>query len=317
MLSGSGRNKINTDEHYSAGQVREVIAQCGITIGSELDTHFLVFCPFHNNRNTPACEIDKEKGLFICFSCAENGTLMDIVMRTTKRSYFEASRLINNASKEINFAQEIFGRTDKPQDEFQPFDSVLLTRLHNDLLNSTRATDYFLGRDITMDSIKTFCLGYSENQDMVTVPVQTDKGIAVGFVARSIEGKSFKNSTNLPRSKVLFNLNRCKFSEIIVVESSFDAIKLHQMGFNAVATLGANVSREQLRLLEKYATKIILAPDSDDAGEGFVKKIMENVKTREISLIKIPQGKKDIGDMTKEEIISAMDNKTLDLLLNL
>lgn len=317
MLSGSRRNKADTSESYSSGQVREVIAQCGITVGSELDTHFLIFCPFHNNRNTPACEVDKEKGLFICFSCGENGTLMDIVMKTTKRSYFEASRLINSAAKEINFAQEIFGRTDKLHEEFQAFDSVLLSRLHDDLLNSTRATNYFLGRDITMDSIKTFRLGYSENQDMVTVPVQTDGGLPVGFVARSIEGKSFKNSTNLPRSKVLFNLNRCKFSEIIVVESSFDAIKLHQMGFAAVATLGANVSREQLRLLEKYATKIILAPDSDDAGEGFVKKIIDNVKSREISLIKIPAGKKDIGDMTKEEIISAMDNKTLDLLLNL
>mgnify|MGYP000028169514 CR=1 FL=1 len=317
MLSSSGRNKTHTDEHYSEGQVREVIAQCGITVGSELDTHFLIFCPFHNNRNTPACEVDKEKGLFICFSCQENGTLLDIVMKTTKRSYFEASRLIQSAAKENNFAQAIFNSTNKRTDTFEPFDAVLLTKLHNTLLSSSRAIDYFSGRGITMDSINTFSLGYSENQDMVTVPVFSDNGIAVGFVARSVEGKSFKNSTNLPRSKVLFNLNNCKFNEIIVVESSFDAIKLHQMGFSAVATLGANVSREQLKLLEKYATKIILAPDSDDAGESFVKKIIDNVKSREISLIKIPEGKKDIGDMTKEEIISAMDNKTLDLLLNL
>lgn len=238
-------------------------------------------------------------------------------MRTTKRSYFEASRLINSAAKESNFAQTIFDSTSKRDDIFEPFDVILLNRLHSDLLDSNRAIDYYGGRGITLESINAFHLGYSKNQDMVTVPVFSDNGIPVGFVARSVEGKSFKNSTNLPRSKVLFNLNRCKFSEIIVVESSFDAIKLYQMGFSAVATLGANVSREQLKLLERYATKIILAPDSDDAGDGFVKKIMNNIKSREISLIKIPEGKKDIGDMTKEEIISAMDNKTLDLLLNL
>lgn len=317
MLSGSRRNKTNSDEHYSAGQVREVLAQCGITIGSELDTHFLIFCPFHNNRHTPACEVDKEKGLFICFSCQENGTLLDIVMKTTKRSYFEANRLIGGAAKESNFAQAIFDSTNKRTSDFEPFDVALLSRLHDTLVNSNRGVEYFSGRGITMDSIKEFKLGYSENQDMVTVPVFSDNGIPVGFVARSIEGKQFKNSTNLPRSKVLFNLNKCKFSEIIVVESSFDAIKLNQMGFAAVATLGANVSREQLRLLEKYATKIILAPDSDDAGEGFTQKVMDTIKSREISLIKIPEGKKDIGDMTKEEILSAMDNKTLDLLFNL
>ena len=317
MLSGSYRNKTNTNESYTAGQVREILVQCGVTVGSELDTHFLVYCPFHNNRNTPACEVDKEKGLFICFSCQENGTLLDIVMKTTKRSYFEANRLISSAAKESNFAQTIFDSTNKRTSEFEPFDVVLLNRLHSDLLDSNRAIEYFSGRGITMDSVKYFSLGYSKNQDMVTVPVFSDNGIPVGFVARSVEGKSFKNSTNLPRSKVLFGLNKCKFTEIIVVESSFDAIKLHQMGFNAVATLGANVSREQLRLLEKYATKIILAPDSDEAGETFVKKIIDNIKTREISLIKIPEGKKDIGDMTKEEITLSMDNKTLDLLLNL
>jgi DNA primase len=238
-------------------------------------------------------------------------------MKTTKRSYFEANRLISSAAKENNFAQAIFDSTNKRTTDFEPFDVALLSRLHDSLVNSSRGVDYFTGRGITLESIETFHLGYSENQDMVTVPVFSDNGIPVGFVARSVEGKSFKNSTNLPRSKVLFNLNRCKFSEIIVVESSFDAIKLHQMGFSAVATLGANVSREQLRLLEKYATKIILAPDSDDAGEGFVKKITDTIKTRDISLIKIPEGKKDIGDMTKEEIIRAMDNKTLDMLLNL
>lgn len=317
MLSGSYRNKTNTDEVYTAGQVREVIAQCGITIGSELDTHFLIFCPFHNNRNTPACEVDKEKGLFICFSCQENGTLLDIVMRTTKRSYFEANRMISSAAKETNFAQSIFDSTNKKSDDFDCFDVVLLNRLHNDLIDSSRGLEYFHGRGITMDSIKDFHLGYSKNQDMVTVPVFSDNGIPVGFVARSIEGKQFKNSTNLPRSKVLFNLNKCKFEEIIVVESSFDAIKLTQMGFAAVATLGANISREQLRLLEKYAIKIILAPDSDEAGQGFVKKITESIKTRDISIIKVPEGKKDIGDMTKEEILKAMDNKTLDLLFQL
>lgn len=316
MLSSSKWNKTNSNDRYAEGQVKEIIAQCGVTVGSELDSHFLIFCPFHNNRNTPACEVDKEKGLFICFSCGENGTLIDFVMKTTKRSYFEANRVISSAAKETNFAEQILKQTNT-NNKLEEFDINLINRLHSDCLNNQRSLDYFNGRGINIGSISTFNLGYSPNQDMVTVPVQTEYGMYVGFVARSIEGKSFKNSTNLPRSKVLFNLNRCKFQDIIVVESSFDAIKLHQLGFNAVATLGANVSREQIKLLEKYAIRIILAPDSDDAGQDFVKKITENIKNRDISFIKIPKGKKDIGDMTREEIIQAMDNKTLDLVFQL
>lgn len=316
MLSSGKWNKTNSNDRYAEGQVKEVIAQCGVTVGSELDSHFLIFCPFHNNRNTPACEVDKEKGLFICFSCGENGTLIDFVMKTTKRSYFEANRVISSAAKETNFAEQILKQTNT-NNKLEEFDINLINRLHSDCLNNQRSLDYFNGRGINTGSISTFTLGYSPNQDMVIVPVQTEYGMYVGFVARSIEGKSFKNSTNLPRSKVLFNLNRCKFQDIIVVESSFDAIKLHQLGFNAVATLGANVSREQIKLLEKYAIRIILAPDSDDAGQDFVKKITENIKNRDISFIKIPKGKKDIGDMTREEIIQAMDNKTLDLVFQL
>lgn len=84
-----------------------------------------------------------------------------------------------------------------------------------------------------------FDLGYSKNMDMVTVPVHSPDGTPIGLVGRSIKGKSFKNSTNLPKSKTLFNIHRAKKigDHVIVVESSFDAIRVHQAGFpNVVAT---------------------------------------------------------------------------------
>ncbi len=58
---------------------------------------------------------------------------------------------------------------------------------------------------------------------MVTIPVQSPDGITIGFVARTIEGKEFKNTPGLPKSKILFNLHRVKQSKrVYVVESSFD-----------------------------------------------------------------------------------------------
>ena len=66
-------------------------------MGGEIDSHYLIYCPFHYNVNTPACEIDKQNGLYICFSCGENGKLLDLVMRTTGRNYFEAMRTIKSA----------------------------------------------------------------------------------------------------------------------------------------------------------------------------------------------------------------------------
>jgi DNA primase len=206
----------------------------------------------------------------------------------------------------------------EPKEEFEVFDQALLDRLHSSLMQNNRAKEYFLGRNIEMDAISHFKLGYSEKQDMVTVPVYSHTGVCVGFVARSVEGKTFKNSTGLPRSKVLFNLNNCKFQDLVVVESSFDAIRLWQLDIPAVATLGANVGTVQLALLNKYANTVIVAPDGDEAGNEMVSKLVKGLGGKDIRILQIPEGKKDIGDMTDEEINHSYSQiKALDLALNI
>jgi DNA primase len=124
----------------------------------------------------------------------------------------------------------------------------------------------------------------------------------VGFVGRSIEGKDFKNTPGLPKSKTLFNIHRVKTaSRVYVVESSFDAIRLDQVGFPAVATLGANVSNAQTDLLQKYFNDIIVIADNDEAGGNMKNKIADRLGSR-VSVIKLDKQYKDIGDMPDDEI---------------
>jgi DNA primase len=161
---------------------------------------------------------------------------------------------------------------------------------------------YFSGRLITEESVRKFSLGFSEKQDMVTIPVASPDGIEIGFVGRSIEGKEFKNTPGLPKSKTLFNLHRVKASDkVYVVESSFDAIRLDQCGFPAVATLGANVSGYQIELLQKYFNNIIVIADNDEAGGNMKNRIIEKLGSR-VSVLQLNKEYKDIGDMTDENI---------------
>jgi DNA primase len=126
--------------------------------------------------------------------------------------------------------------------------------------------------------------------------------MCIGFVARTVEGKEFKNTPGLPKGKVLFNLHRIKTSNIVyVVESSFDAIRLDQVGFPAVATLGANVSAAQIRLLEKYFNSIVLIADNDDAGMIMRDKLIEKLGPI-VTSVYIDKKYKDIGDMDDEAI---------------
>jgi len=295
------RGRRSNGHTYTAEQVRRVLAGSGINVESEVDTDFLIFCPFHANFRTPAGEVDKVRGTFFCFSCHHVESLVELVMHQTKKTYFEAIRFVKSMEIESSLEEEVSDRLNKRPD-FVPFDELLVKRLATTALESPRAKTYYLGRKITEESLKKFDLGYSESQDMVTIPVHSPDGMLVGFVGRSVEGKEFKNTPKLPKGKTLFNLNRVKASrKVYVVESSFDAIRLDQCGMPAVATLGSNVSNIQTELLNKYFNDIIVIADNDDAGNSMAKRLQEKLSAK-VSVLHLETKYKDIGDMDDVDI---------------
>jgi DNA primase len=232
-------------------------------------------------------------------------------MFATKRSFFEAERLIHSKKQESNVLDDISKILDKP-DEFIEFDSQLIEKLNHNALWSSRAAEYLKGRGINKDSVEKYLIGYSANQDMITVPIHAPDGLCVGFVARSIEGKDFKNSPGLPRGKTMFNLYRAKrYNKVFVVESSFDAIRLEQIGAHAVATLGATVNRRQKELLKKYFNSIILVSDNDEAGRSMQEK-MKAYFGHSLVAANPPSDVKDVSDMDNDslrEFVSRFDDE--------
>jgi DNA primase len=281
-----------------------------------VDSDFIIFCSFHSNTRTPAGEVHKSNGTFFCFSCQKVADLVELVMHTSGRSYFEAVRFIKSKEEESNLELDINKKLYiKP--DYVAYDEFTLKRLNSQLMSSERAKDYLLYRKIDQSSMVKFMLGYSEKQDMITIPVHAPDGMPVGFVGRSIEGKDFKNTPGLPKSKILFNLHRIKTADMVyVVESSFDAIRLDQVGFPAVATLGANVSNVQIELLQKYFNNIVVIADNDEAGGNMKDKIIEKLKSR-VSVIQLNKEYKDIGDMSDEKIkeLSVEFDKTISGML--
>ena len=285
---------------YSPEQTERVIEASGARIQGEVDTDWIVFCPFHSNYNTPAAEVDKEKGTFFCFACRHVASLEEYYVKVTGQTLFQALRVIKKNATEVDFLAHLDKQLqDNP--EYVPFDTATIDRLHEQCLRSDRAQQYLKGRGIV--DHETYKLGYSEAQDMVTIPQYDPSGtICVGFVGRSVEGKDFKNTPKLPKSKILFNLHRVKQSNTAyVVESSFDAIRLHQQGIFAVATLGANVSNKQCDLLLKYFNQVIIIGDNDEAGRMMGAKVLTKVGKRGI-MVSLPDRFKDIGELTTEDI---------------
>ena len=310
------RNRRTQGNSYTKEQIKRVLTGAGVTIESEVDSDYIIFCPFHSNTRTPAGEVDKNNGTFFCFSCQKIADLIEFVMHVSGRTYFESVRFIKTKEQESDLTLDINKKLYiKP--DYVAYDEFTLKRLNSQLMSSDRAKDYLLYRKINQISMSKFMLGYSEKQDMITIPAHAPDGMPVGFVGRSIEGKDFKNTPGLPKSKILFNLHRIKTADMVyVVESSFDAIRLDQVGFPAVATLGANVSNIQIELLQKYFNNIVVIADNDEAGGNMKDKIIEKLGSR-VSVIQLNKEYKDIGDMSDEKIkeLSVEFDKTISSML--
>jgi DNA primase len=111
----------------------------------------------------------------------------------------------------------------------------------------------------------------------VMFPVHSLSGQAVGFGARLLkgEGPKYLNSPETPvyrKGEMLYNLHRAKAevtstTEAFVVEGYTDVIGLHQGGLpTGVATCGTALGEGHFRLLARFAKRVVLAFDSDEAG---------------------------------------------------
>jgi DNA primase len=308
---------MKTSNIYTQEQIKRVLVGAGVDIEAEFGNDYIIFCPYHNNNRTPAGEVAKDSGLFFCFGCQTTKNLEEFIMHMSGRTYFEAVRYIKSKETE-NDIEKLVNKTLVAPPEFVQYDELILKRLYNQLTVSDKAKNYLKYRKIEPASWSKFSLGYSEKQDSVTVPMHSPDGMCLGFVARTIEGKDFKNTPGLPKGKILFNLHRVKSSgTVYVVESSFDAIRLDQIGFPAVATLGANVSNSQTRLLEKYFTNVVLIADNDEAGSIMKDKLIEKLGSL-ITVIRLDKNYKDIGDMEDAEIkkLEFQFDKSISSMLN-
>ncbi len=113
--------------------------------------------------------------------------------------------------------------------------------------------------------------------ERIMFPIRDLQGRAIAFGGRVIEPKEPKylNTQDTPifhKSANMYAIDRAKASitssgTAIVVEGYTDVIALHEAGItNAVATLGTALTREHVRLLSRFAKRVVYLFDGDAAG---------------------------------------------------
>jgi DNA primase len=117
-------------------------------------------------------------------------------------------------------------------------------------------------------------------RDRLMIPVRDEPGRMTGFQARALKTEAIPKFMNSPQTalfdkgRTLFGLHLARKAireagAAIVVEGNLDVVAAHQAGFaNVVSSQGTALTEHQLRLLKKYAKRIVLALDADEAGDA-------------------------------------------------
>ena len=156
---------------------------------------------------------------------------------------------------------------------------------------------------------------YDRFRGRIMFPIFDTRGEPIAFGGRILDDTSseakYMNSPETPlyiKSRSLYNLNLAnvaiqKEKYAILVEGYMDVISCFQAGVhNIIASLGTSLSEGHVRLIKKYTEEVIIAYDSDKAGEaatlrGLDLLIKGDLKVR---ILTIPSGK-DPDDFIRTE----------------
>lgn len=122
-------------------------------------------------------------------------------------------------------------------------------------------------------------------RNRVMFPIIDTRGNVLGFGGRVMDDSKPKylNTADTPvfyKGSNLFSMNFAKNSNtkrLILCEGYMDVIAVNQAGFeNVVATLGTAITPDQARLISHYAEEVIIAYDSDGAGQKATRKAINH-----------------------------------------
>lgn len=111
----------------------------------------------------------------------------------------------------------------------------------------------------------------------IIFPIKDITGNVVSFAGRVVEGWEPKylngpDTKIFKKSEILFGLDKAKsFARkegfLYLVEGYIDVILMHQEGYkNTVGIMGTHLSEEHAKRIYRFVKKVIIIPDSDEAG---------------------------------------------------
>lgn len=174
---------------------------------------------------------------------------------------------------------------------------------------------YLLNRGINEQTQLYFQTGIGKKGDSIAIPWHDVRGRIINVKYRSMMGKEFwftKGGQPIKNHIYgLFVIKQKGIKEVWVVESEIDALYLWSLGIPAIAFGGASINDIQKNLLLNSGVEsLVIATDNDVVGHRFAEVLAnEFMGILECYRIPFPYGKKDVNEMSKNEVLFASNNK--------
>ena len=290
--------------------VERVLLSLDLALYAQRGSEVNGLCPMHKKRtgkedHNPSWWINSETGAHICFSCGYKGNIYTLVSDIRGVDYQDAREYVNDKE---DMPIDILMRRIKELPEYvQPVESIPMSEAR--LAVYTDVPDIELKkRFLTRDAVNSCGVLWDAKNEAWILPIRDSETFAlIGWQEKGARGRFFKNQpAGVKKSKTVFNVQRISEGQpLIVVESPLDAVRLVGLGFNAIATYGAIINEDQVKIMRR-TNKVIAAFDNDQAGKkgseqmhGFARKYGIDLSFFNYIGIDV----KDVGDMTEVEVL--------------
>tara|TARA_B100001057_G_scaffold450964_1_gene493502 strand:- start:183 stop:1919 length:1737 start_codon:yes stop_codon:yes gene_type:complete len=121
---------------------------------------FWCCCPFHEEK-TPSCKINDDNGSYYCFGCGAKGDIFTIYTDLYNFSFPDAVKELAQRAG-IRITEENY-KINKDRETFYKILEASTSWFEQNLNEHNESLDYLKKRSISLNTIKTFRIGYSYN----------------------------------------------------------------------------------------------------------------------------------------------------------
>lgn len=255
--------------------------------GLPLHKPFACLNPAHQDAH-PSMGYNKKNQTVHCFACGATYDIFDLVGQEENLTDFPSKM---KAVNRRYGGGEVIRVTAKSAQAF-PYKE-----------RAGRPDPYFTGRGLSDEIVQRF--GLVVENGYAVLPVFVD-GVCRSVCRRAIDPAVEPRYQNSRGAMQLWNsaaMEHAAGEALFVTEGIFDALSLEELGFPAVALCGAANTGKLVQKIDEYVPvawpeRVILAGDSDAAGQEMNGKLWEQLTARGIAcaVLALPDGCKDVNE---------------------